>query len=159
LSDSQKPSFICPKNCAGRGRCDYSRAIPNCVCNDPGDLSPFCGNSPRSTAFQPIISNETLNLTNSTLSPSSGQAYNNTTIAPSSGQAYNNTTIAPSSGQAYNNTTIAPSFTLTDGANPNVEDSSTQLFNNNQKSAVASVFQRNILSAIIYFGIELILFS
>jgi len=33
---------ICPANCSGRGICDYCREIPECVCDDPFDVSEGC---------------------------------------------------------------------------------------------------------------------
>ncbi len=39
------PSFYCPANCAGRGRCRHG-VVNGCECFDPNDASPHCANSP-----------------------------------------------------------------------------------------------------------------
>ena len=48
------PDMICPANCAGRGRCDYTLSPPQCECVDRSDTSPLCLSSPFS--FAPTIS-------------------------------------------------------------------------------------------------------
>ena len=36
------PDLVCPSNCSGKGVCDYCLEIPQCICDDPFDLSPGC---------------------------------------------------------------------------------------------------------------------
>ena len=47
-------SMICPANCSGRGRCDFTLSTPQCECFDRSDTSPLCLSSPFS--FAPTIS-------------------------------------------------------------------------------------------------------
>ena len=54
LLELPRLSMICPANCSGRGRCDFTLSTPQCECFDRSDTSPLCLLSPFS--FAPTIS-------------------------------------------------------------------------------------------------------
>jgi len=42
LLELPRLSMICPANCSGRGRCDFTLSTPQCECFDRSDTSPLC---------------------------------------------------------------------------------------------------------------------
>lgn len=71
------PESMCPGNCSGRGRCDYSLSPPQCECFNRQDTSPLCLESPWSFAptFSPVPTTSSRPTTSPTFTPMPSESF------------------------------------------------------------------------------------